>query len=137
MRKLKNKYLAWSLLGALTGFLYAFLDDMEFAAAEAHRGKAYKPDPDTWAVWTVFGGAVGVPLALLPRALRGMKRHPVLTLAGFLLIGTRAVFDGVDGVERRLSTTSLGESPSLQPGTRPAYPLPAAADDTMGIGESQ
>ena len=121
MRKLKNRYFAGGILGALAGFLFAFLDDMEFAAAEAHRGKTHKPDPATWAVWTVIGGTVGVPLAFVPRVLRGAVRHPVLSLIALLFAGN----------------TSLGGSPSLQSCATTSFPLPPAADDVMGIGESR
>jgi len=137
MRKLKVRMLAGALLGSVVGFLFAFLDDMEFTTAEAHRGKTHKTDPGTWVVWAVLGGIIGVPLAFVPRFLRGMVRHPVSTFVGLLIIALDVIFKGVVGAERRLSTTSLGESPSLQPVTRPAFPLPAAADDTMGIGASK
>ncbi len=137
MRKLKNRYFAGGILGALAGFLFAFLDDMEFAAAEAHRGKTHKPDPATWAVWTVIGGTVGVPLAFVPRVLRGAVRHPVLSLIALLFAGNKWLWDGIDGVEHRISTTSLGGSPSLQSCATTSFPLPPAADDVMGIGESR
>lgn len=137
MRKLKVRLLAGGLLGSVVGFLFAFLDDMAFTTAEAHRLKTHKPDPNAWAVWAFIGGVAGVSLGFVPSLARAALRHPVGTLAGLFLIAVRTVFKGVDVAERRLSTTSLGESPSLQPTARSAFPLPAAADDFLGIGASE
>ncbi len=138
MRKLKNRYIVGGLLGALAGFGFAFLDDMELAAAQAHRSRTHKPAPSTWAVWAVLGAGSGSVLACLPRVLRFMARHPFLSLAALCLVGNKSLWDGVDGVEHRISTTGLGSSPSLQSAARSCYQsMPATADDIMGIGESQ
>jgi hypothetical protein len=144
MRKLKNKYLAWGLLGALVGFLFALVNDVTFRDAEERRGKRgerlYKPDPNIWFVWAVLGGVAGGVLSLVPLVVRSLRHHPVRTLVGLCLASYRPfrdIWSGIFQEERRYSTTSLGESPSLQPVARTAYPLPAAADDTMGIGVSK
>jgi hypothetical protein len=126
MRRLKNKYVVGSLLGSVLAFLYELVTDGEIASDAEHHGQHYEPDRGVWLRRSLLGGVAGAFLAFLPSLARAAFRHPVRTLAGLFLISVRTVFKGVDAAERRLSTTSLGESPSLQPGARSTLPLPAA-----------
>lgn len=113
MRKLINRYTVGGALGSILAFLFALVSDAEFASAQAHRGRDYKPDPSTWVVWSAFGGVAGLFAALLEPAARLAARHPKLMVL-ISLLGIKLALDRImpdlEGMDRACGGSSYDQA---------------------------